>query len=257
MNAKDVKMEDTKRVTQDMIKECLVALGIAEGDIVFFHSSLKSIGHVVSGADTVIDAFLETLGNSGTLVLPALCEWGEMDREAIRKAWDIQTTPTFTGLIPETLRKRHGSVRSDNPTHSVTAVGRHASEITKDHKRAHGGEWVANRPRWASHGAFGENSPWDKLYLLDAKYMFIGVDFGCCTMLHHVQVLLLENYLRKTDSNASWPTFDFRRMGNRLEDLGIVRIGKIGGAVTRLISSRSLVDTAIRVLREEGYDRYQ
>ena len=257
MNAKDVKMEDTKRVTKDMIKECLVALGIAEGDIVFFHSSLKSIGHVVSGADTVIDAFLETLGNSGTLVLPALClyDWEKMDREAIEKAWDIQTTPTFTGLIPETLRKRHGSLRSDNPTHSVTAVGRYASEITKEHKRAHGGEWVANRPRWASHGAFGENSPWDKLYLLDAKYMFIGVDFGCCTMLHHVQVLLLENYLRKTDSNASWPTFDFLQMGNKLEALGIVRIGNIGGAVTRLISSRSLVDTAIRVLREEGIGR--
>lgn len=249
-------MEDANRVTKDMIKECLVALGIAEGDIIFFHSSLKSIGHVAAGADTVIDAFLETLGNSGTLVLPALCEWGKMGREAIRKAWDIQTTPTFTGLIPETLRKRHGSVRSDNPTHSVTAVGRYASEITKDHKRAHGGEWAANWPRWVSRGAFGENSPWDKLYLLDATYMFIGVDFGCCTMLHHVQVLLLENYLRKTDSNAPWPTFDFGRMGKKLEGLGLVRIGKIGEAVTRLISSRSLVDTAIRVLREEGYDRY-
>lgn len=94
-------------------------------------------------------------------------------------------------------------------------------------------------------------------YSLDAKYMFIGVDFGCCTMLHHVQVLLLENYLRKTDNNVPWPAFDFGRMGKKLEDLGLVKIGKIGGAVTRLISSRSLVDTAIRVLREEGYDRYR
>ncbi len=240
-----------------MIKECLVALGIAEDDIVFFHSSLKSIGHVVSGVDTVIDAFLETLGSSGTLVLPALCKWGNMGREAIKKAWDIQTTPTFAGLIPETLRKRQGSVRSDNPSHSVTAVGRYASEITKDHKRAHGREWAADQPRWAAHGSFGENSLWDKLCLLDAKYMFIGVDFGCCTMLHHVQVLLLENYLRKTDSNASWPPFDFGRMGKKLEDLGLVRIGNIGGAVTRLTSSRSLVDTAIRILREEDSDRYR
>src|SRR5450759_1902401 len=123
-------MEDTQRVTKDMIKEYLVALGIVEGDIVFFHSSLKSIGRVEGGADAVIDAFLETLGNSGTLVLPALCsyDWEKMNLEMITKVWDIQTTPTFTGLIPETLRKRPGSVRSDNITHSVTAVGRYASE---------------------------------------------------------------------------------------------------------------------------------
>jgi len=244
-------MEVAQHVTKDMIKECLAALGIVEGDIVFFHSSLKSIGHVEGGADAVIDAFLETLGNSGTLVLPALCryDWEKTSLETITKAWDIQTTPTYTGLIPETLRKRPGSVRSDNITHSVTAVGRYASEITKDHKKAHGGEWAANRPKWASQGAFGENSPWDKLYTLDAKYMLIGVDFHSCTMLHHVQVVFLENYLRKTDGHAPWPTFDFRQMGQKLENLGIVRIGKIGGAVTRLMSCRSLVDTAASVLQ--------
>jgi aminoglycoside 3-N-acetyltransferase len=237
-----------------MIKECLAELGVAEGDLVFFHSSLRSIGHVEGGADTVLDAFLETLGNSGTLVLPASCmyDWEKLDREAIEKAWDMPSTPTFTGLIPETLRKRSGTMRSDNPTHSVTAVGRCASEITKDHKSAHGGEWAANRPRWASDGAFGDNSPWDKLYLANAKYMFIGVDFAFCTMLHHVQVLLLEKHLRKTDPHAPWPNFDFRRMGQRFEELGLVKIGKIGDAVTRLISTRSLVDTAIRILREEG-----
>ncbi|MCX6992566.1 MAG: AAC(3) family N-acetyltransferase [Kiritimatiellaeota bacterium] len=250
-------MEDTQRVTKDMIKKCLATLGIVEGDIVFFHSSLKSIGHVEGGADAVIDAFLETLGNSGTLVLPALCaydcktgaDWEKMSLEIMTKAWDIKTTPTFTGLIPETLRKRPGSVRSDNITHSVTAVGRYASEITKDHKKAHGGEWAANRPKWASPGAFGENSPWAKLYALDAKYLLIGVDFNSCTMLHHVQVVLLENYLRKTDSHAPWPIFDFRQTGRKLEDLGIVKFGKIGNAVTRLMNSKSLVDTAISVLR--------
>jgi len=244
-------MEDAQRVTKDTIKECLAALGIVEGDIVFFHSSLKSIGRVEGGADAVIDAFLETLGHSGTLVLPSNTSyaWDKMSREEIEKAWDIQTTPTFTGLIPETFRKRAGTIRSDNPTHPVTAVGRYALEITKDHKRAHGGEWAANRPKWASQGAFGENSPWDKLYTLDAKYMLIGVDFNSCTMLHHVQVVLLEKYLRKTNSHAPWPAFDFRQIGRRLEDLGIVKIGKIGDAVTKLMSCRSLVDTALSVLR--------
>ena len=250
-------MGDAPRVTKDMIKECLAKLGIVQGDIVFFHSSLKSIGHVEGGPDAVIDAFLETLGNSGTLVLPALCsydcktgaDWEKMSLEMMKKAWNIQTTPTFTGLIPETLRKRPGSLRSDNITHSVTAVGRYASAITKDHKQAHGGEEAANRPVWASPGAFGENSPWDKLYTLDAKYMLIGVDFHSCTMLHHVQVVFWENYLKKIDDHAPWPKIDFIQVGQKLEDLGIIQIGKIGNAVTKLMSSRSLVDTAVSVLR--------
>ena len=247
-------MEDTTPVTKDRIKHDLAALGIAAGDVVLFHSSLKSIGRVEGGPDTVIDAFLETIGDRGTLVLPALSlyDYENMSRDAVEqawKAWDMQTAPTFTGLIPETLRKRSGTIRSDNPTHSVTAVGRHALEITKDHYRAHGGEGAADRPNWASPGAFGENSPWDKLYLFDAKYMLIGVDFNSCTMLHHVQVLFLENYLRKTDGNAAWPALDFAGMGRKLESLGLVTLGKIGQADTRLISSKAMVDTAIRVMR--------
>ena len=239
-------------VTKDAIKKDLAALGIAEGDTVFFHSSLKSIGYVTGGADAVLDAFLETIGQGGTLVVPALCayDWDNVTAEQVAKTWDIHTMPTFTGLIPETLRKRAGSIRSDNPTHSVTAVGCRASEITKDHRMAYGGEWAADRPKWASPGAFGPDSPWDKLYRLNAKYMLIGVGFNCCTMLHHVQVLLLENYLRETDSHARWPELDFPQMGSQLEALGLVKVGKIGEAETRLIRATCLVDTAIRLLRD-------
>ena len=239
-------------MTKDDIKHDLADLGITRGDVVFFHSSLKSIGYVERGADAVLDAFLETTGAGGTLVLPALCmyDWDAMSREDIEQAWDIDATPTFTGLIPETFRKRPESVRSDNPTHSVCAVGHHAREITKDHRRAHGGEWVHDRPKWVSDGAFGEDSPWDKLYGLDATYLLIGVDFGCCTMLHHVQVVFLERHLKSIDRNASWPTFSFPQMGTALEDRGLVRLGRIGNAPTRQIGSRMLVDAALEILIE-------
>ena len=245
-------------MTKVDIKNDLVGLGIAEGDIVFFHSSLKSIGHVEGGAGTVIDGFLETIGKRGTLVLPALCryDWESMSRQDIEQAWDIHTTPTFTGLIPETLRKRPESLRSDNATHSVTAVGHHAREITRYHQRARGGEGAPGRPKWASPGAFGFNSPWDKLYELDAKYLMIGVDFSCCTMLHHVQAVFWERYLRKIDRDAAWPVFSFPQMGKDIEDRELVRFGHIGNAAVRLIGSRLLVDSAIeRLIEEKGpYD---
>ena len=247
-------MEDLKHVTKDMIKQDLVDLGIVKGDIVFFHSSMKTIGWVEGGADAVLDAFLETIGDDGTLVLPGLCmyDFATMNAEAIQKAWDIHNTPTYTGKIPETFRNRPGVVRSDNATHSVTAIGKYAQEITKDHKIAYGGEWATGRPLWASPGSFGHNSPWDKLYRLDAKYLLIGVDFHNCTLIHHVQIVYLEDVLKKDNPAADWPVLDFRKMGKRLEDRGIVKYGKIGAAETKLISSKAMIDTAMQVLLEEG-----
>ncbi|HOX37300.1 MAG TPA: AAC(3) family N-acetyltransferase [Candidatus Brocadiia bacterium] len=241
-------------MTKDEIESCLRSLEVSRGDVVFFHSSLKSIGQVEGGPDAVIDAFLETVGESGTLVLPALCmyDWEKLGREGVEKAWDIRTTPAYVGLIPETFRKRPGVIRSDNPTHSVTAFGRDAFEITKDHRIARGGEWAANRPIWASTGAFGDNSPWDRLCRLDARYMLIGVDFNSCTLLHHVQAVHLERDQRKKDAHAPWPEFDFRWMGGKLEETGIVRTGMIGNARTRLMRCRELVDAALDVLREVG-----
>ena len=47
-------------------------LGIKEGDVVITHSSLKSMGNVEGGADTVIDALIEAVGSEGTVLFPAL-----------------------------------------------------------------------------------------------------------------------------------------------------------------------------------------
>lgn len=42
-------------VTKSRIEEDLKSLGLEENDWVFMHSSLKSLGYVRGGTDTVID----------------------------------------------------------------------------------------------------------------------------------------------------------------------------------------------------------
>ena len=44
--------------------------GLRKGDIVELHSSLKAIGKVRGGPKTVIAAFQDVLGNTGTLMTP-------------------------------------------------------------------------------------------------------------------------------------------------------------------------------------------
>ena len=50
----------------------LQRLGVNAGDLVMVHSSLRSLGMVDEGAQTVVDAFLDALGPSGTLVGPSI-----------------------------------------------------------------------------------------------------------------------------------------------------------------------------------------
>ena len=57
-------------LTRDDTAAALRELGLRSGDIVFLHSSLRSMGTVDGGSDAVVDAFLEVLGSKGTLAVP-------------------------------------------------------------------------------------------------------------------------------------------------------------------------------------------
>ena len=45
---------------QDLI-QCLKDMGLKSTDAIMVHSSMKAIGEVEGGADTVVDAFMEYL----------------------------------------------------------------------------------------------------------------------------------------------------------------------------------------------------
>ena len=62
-------------VTKQDILFSLSLMGIQSGDLLLVHSALSSIGQVEGGADTVIDALLETIGPKGTLVMSTLTGW--------------------------------------------------------------------------------------------------------------------------------------------------------------------------------------
>ena len=52
-------------VTRADVVQALITVGVAPGDTVFAHSSLRAFGHVGGGADTVIDALMEAVGPAG------------------------------------------------------------------------------------------------------------------------------------------------------------------------------------------------
>ena len=232
---------------------------IVLGDTVLFHSSLSSMGTVVGGPHTVIDGFLDAVGPDGTVAVPTL--WWHQTSPPLRlEDWHIEESPSYTGLITEAFRKRPDSVRSDNPTHSVSAIGARARELTCDHGKS------GLRPCLFGDAAFAHQSPWQRLYDWDAACCFIGVDFTVNTMGHYAETVYaeralthctperragLEARLQRWEKPGVWPRHSFQAMGERLAAMGLVRFGKVGSAILRCIRARQMVDAILAVLDEE------
>jgi len=118
-------------------------IGLNQNSIVVVHSSLKSFGHVVGGAETVIGALLSVCG---TLLMPAFTyqtmitpeagpihngiDYGVAADNLEAEFWDPSLKiHKDIGIIPETLRRHPSAKRSDHPVMSCVAVGKYASEI--------------------------------------------------------------------------------------------------------------------------------
>ena len=141
--------------TQSDIEAGLRGLGLKTGDIVLVHSSLASLGKVEGGAEAVVAAFLAVLGAEGTLVVP---------------------TFRSLGVITDAVRDRPGAVRSIHPRASVAAIGRHATEICRDH--------------WKAELAHAEGTPYVRISELGGYVCLLGVDQDRNTTLHTVEELL-------------------------------------------------------------------
>lgn len=123
-------------------------IGLNQNSIVVVHASLKSFGHVVGGAETVIGALLAVCG---TIVMPAFTyqtmvtpeagpanngmNYGVAADNVEAEFWnpDLKIHKDI-GVIPETLRHHPSAKRSDHPVMSCMAVGKYANEILASQK---------------------------------------------------------------------------------------------------------------------------
>src|SRR3989344_6445012 len=78
------KREKLSKVTKEDIKNALKKIGIKEGDTLFVHSSSSKLGYAEGGINAIIDAFIETIGKEGTLVMPTFNIIGS-SREFLKK----------------------------------------------------------------------------------------------------------------------------------------------------------------------------
>ena len=175
-------------VTQEQLEHDLRALGVTEGGLVMLHASVKAVGWIVGGPDTILHTLLGILTSQGTLMMLASWEdnpydlerWPEAKRQAYHAACPAFDPATSRadhrelGILSEYLRTRPGAVRSRHPLSSYVAVGAHAEAFLKDH------------PYQYHHGP---DSPLAKLCAQDGKVLLLGRLFDSVTLLHHAEHL--------------------------------------------------------------------
>ena len=94
----------------------------------FAHSARRTFGHVDGGADAVVDALLEVVGSTGTLVVPTFTFAHELEDDPII---DPAVDRSEMGRITEAARLRSDAHRSLAYRHSFAAIGRRARVITE------------------------------------------------------------------------------------------------------------------------------
>ena len=167
--------------TKQDLQQDLAAMGLTGTETILIHSSMKSIGAVEGGADTVLDALMEFFAE-GLLLLPTHT-WRFIDQG--NPVFDVRRSPCCVGILPELFRQRPGVVRSLHPTHSMAACGREAAAYLA-------GELENNTP-CTPGGCY------DRLRAVGGKILLLGVTHARNTFLHSVEeVLNVPNRLTDT-----------------------------------------------------------
>ncbi|WP_433475277.1 aminoglycoside 3-N-acetyltransferase [Spirillospora sp. CA-142024] len=260
-------------VTRGGLVRDLTGLGLAEGDIVMFHTRMSSLGYVAGGPQTVIDALRDAVGDSGTLMVT--CGWNDAlpydfadwpaDWQAAVRAEHPAFDPRLSegdhdnGRLPEALRRRPGAVRSRHPDASFAALGPAAHSLMDDHP-------------WDD--PHGPGSPLARLTAMGGRVLLLGAPLDTVTLLHHAEALAKAPGKRFVDyeqpiavnGDRVWRHFHdidsengafdyspvvpegqdpFEAITRDMIDAGHGRQGKVGAATSHLFDASDVVDFGV------------
>ena len=228
----------------------LEKLKLDKNGTVLVHSSLKSIGPVEGGADTVLDALSDYM-QDGLLVFPTHT-WEFI--KADNPKFYVADSPSCIGILPELFRKRENVIRSLHPTHSVAALGKDSAEFVA------GGE-LFDTP-------CARGSAWGKLLDHKATIMLVGVDLRRNTFIHGVEewidipgrlseepeilyTVLPDGTEIKVPSyrhhGLSWSEH-FWKVDELFQQKGVMYMGTLGDATVRICDTVGMTELLFKML---------
>jgi aminoglycoside 3-N-acetyltransferase len=172
-------------ITQRQLVHDLQGLGVSAGQVLMVHSSVRAIGSIVGGPNSIIQALLDVLTPAGTLMMYVgwqeaptdISDWPEAVQRLFYEAhppYDPRTSRAVRdhGMLVECFRTWPGAIRSAHPDCSMAAIGAQAEWLTADHPFMYG---------------YGLGSPLHKLCTLGGAVLMLGAPLDTLTLLHHAE----------------------------------------------------------------------
>lgn len=255
----------TNTLDRAQIRSDLSMLGLPAGSTYLIHSSLRRVGPLAGGLETLAEALQDVLGPRSTIVVPTFTARNSTTTRRFRRltagmtpeqivaeetkieGFDRSTTPAQdVGAFAEFIRRRPEAVHRNHPQTSFTALGPAATELTRDH---------------ALDGHLGERSPLAKLYTADGIVLLLGERLeDVCTCFHLAEHWLptpapqrlfrcyvLEGGRRtlRQFMAAEADDSDFGRLGAAMARSPFVHRGRVGRTTASWFPLRAAVDFAV------------
>ena len=245
-------------LTQKEIVEDLKRLGLQRGAAVEVHSSLSSMGWVEGGAQTVIRALMDVVGEDGAIVMSAylvspLLPLTEEEKTKgitakVRMLEENENCKTGMGIIVDTFCKLPNTYLGKG-MHRVCAWGQNA----KLHSQGY-----------------------EYLLSIDGWVLLIGVDIHRCSCMHTAEgkvewpEQILEHFALPEEIQRQYPQTDWYveyhdphkplpedawgKVQIEAEQRGLIRRGHIGNAESMLFKAKPVVDIYEEFLRTDPFE---
>jgi aminoglycoside 3-N-acetyltransferase len=248
--------EPAAALTQADLEAGLRRLGLAAGDAVEVHSSLRSLGWVEGGADTLIAALIAVVGPRGAIVMSAyrVSAALPLTAEDVARglAWKVRRYPpggrerTGLGVVADTFSYRPDVVCGTG-LHRVCVWGHDAEALSRGYRQ---------------------------LLAVDGRVLLVGVGIDRCSSMHlaeesvpvpeairrrlAVPPEVLRHYPADEWSvGVAGPAADpWLKVWEEALCRGIVQQGPVGHTVCSLFSARAMVAIHEECRRRDPYGFY-
>src|SRR5690349_21466394 len=162
------------------------ALGVAPGDVVMAHASVRAVGETAGGPDEIHLALKDALTGDGTLMMYAGCPRyvDEVGRGNLTPAEESEVLEKLPPFDAETARsaRDHGALVEYRRSWPGTSVNALPARFVAWGKRA---GYLSSSQPW--NYAFGRDSALDRFMALGGEILLLGSDHDTVTFLHYVE----------------------------------------------------------------------
>lgn len=250
----------------------LRALGLAPGDVVMAHASVRAVGPVAGGPDEIHLAIKDVVTPSGALIMYASCPRyvDEVGRGNLSPAEEVEILEKLPPFDAETARssRENGALVELFRTYPGSRVNHHPARFVVWGEPS---DYLLSEQPWDY--AFGHGSLFERFVRRDGKILLLGSDHDNVTFLHYAEhivdipdkriswfkVPVSENGVRvwremaevdtSEGAHANWPPLFFAQLVDGYLATTGNRGGPVGDSTSYLFSARGLLDYSLPIMR--------